>query len=309
MKEKININGVITLGSRMKRLSDLLFLQAQEVYDSHSENFKASWFSILATIKTEENIDFKTLANRHNVSSSAISQTMKELEKNSFVKIETGNDKRSRIITLTQKGKEAVEKLQPILSKIQEVLSEIIGNDAGPLIESLETIESKLRQKTLAERVEIKIINYNNEYKKQFEELNLSWLKKHFEITNLDKEMLNNPEKFTKEMGGEIFLAMKNKEIVGSLALIPHQDKEAIEISKMAVSEDVRREGIAKLLLEQAINFAREKSFTNLFALTSSKLGPAMQFYRKNNFEESNFSDTRYSEDRVDRKFSMSLGN
>ena len=75
----------------------------------------------------------------------------------------------------------------------------------------------------------------------------------------------------------------------------------------MAVSEDLRGRGIAKLLLQEAINFAKERSFNTLFALTSSKLNPAMQFYRKNNFEESNFKDTRY--DRVDKRFSMTLNN
>lgn len=75
----------------------------------------------------------------------------------------------------------------------------------------------------------------------------------------------------------------------------------------MAVSQDSRGEGIAKLLLNQAIDFAKEKSFQTIFALTSSKLNPAMRFYRKNNFEESSFSDARYDGERVNKKFSMSL--
>lgn len=305
--EKLNLTGVITLGSRMKRLSDLVFQQVQEVYDSHCKDFKASWFSVLATIKEEESIDFKSLAAKHSVSSSAVSQTIKELEKQDLVKVITGADKRSRLITLSDKGENVLQEAYPILLKIQEVLNEMLGNEIETFINLMENFEEDLRRKSLIQRVEVKIVNYSEDYKKQFKTLNLSWLKEHFEITKLDNEILDNPEKFTKEKGGEIFLALKNKELVGTLALIPHQDSDSLEISKMAVSEDLRGRGIAKLLLQEAINFAKERSFNTLFALTSSKLNPAMQFYRKNNFEESNFKDTRY--ERVDKRFSMTLNN
>lgn len=302
---ELNLSGVITLGSRMKRLSDLLFQQVQEVYDSHCSDFKASWFATLATIKSEKSIDFKTLANKHNVSSSAVSQTIKELEKKELVKVVTGIDKRSRLITLTPKGEEAITKLGPILLKIQDTLGEMIGDRIDPVINLMDELEDHLRQKTLSERIQVKIVNYDHQYKNQFKALNLSWLEEHFKLNKHDKDMLDNPHKFTTDQGGEIFLALKNKVLVGTLALIPHA--EGLEISKMAVSEHSRGTGIAKLLLAKAIDFAKEKSYGALFALTSSKLNPAMQFYRKNNFEESCFNDDRYDKDRVDKKFSMAL--
>lgn len=191
--KEINLNGVITLGSRMKRLSDLLFQQVQEIYDAHSPNFKASWFATLATIQSEESIDFKTLASKHNVSSSAVSQTIKELEKHDLVKVTTGLDKRSRLIMLTKNGEDSITKLKPLLSKIEEVLNEMIGGDVDMIIKFMDELENKLRRKTVRERVEVKIVNYDKEYKNQFKALNLSWLNENFEITTHDEEMLSNP--------------------------------------------------------------------------------------------------------------------
>ena len=307
MTEKnLNISGLITLGSRLKRLSDQLFMQVQEVYDARDSEFKASWFSILAHLKTEGQSDFKSLASRNNVSSSAISQTIKELERKEYVNVISGLDKRSRIITLTQKAKNTLDQISPALLEIETVLQEVLGEKSQLLIAILEEMEAKLREKSLIERMDLSIVTFSKEYSNQFKDLNLNWLQKDFVITQRDQMILDNPEELTVKKGGEIFLAIKDKELVGGLALIPHQDQ-SLEICKMAVKDEFQREGIATQLLQEAINFAKKKSYKNLFALTTTKLEPAIGFYRDRDFQEQEFSHEDYDVQRVNRKFTISI--
>lgn len=150
---KNKVKGIITFASRMKRLSELLFIQVQNLYDSRDRDFKASWFAILATIKASEKIDFKTLANENNISSSAVSQTIRELETLGLVDIESGQDRRSRFISLTKKGHEALEKIKPDIHDIEKILLNLMGEkEAKETIKCLEKLERELRVKELKDQ-------------------------------------------------------------------------------------------------------------------------------------------------------------
>jgi len=138
----------------MKRLSELLFVQVQELYDYRERGMKSSWFAILATIKKEQPIDFKTLASKNNISSPAVSQTIKELEKLSLVSLEIGEDRRSRLISITERANEILENIVPDLIEIEKALSELLCQDANIVIEALNRVEHQLREKPLIKMLE-----------------------------------------------------------------------------------------------------------------------------------------------------------
>jgi DNA-binding MarR family transcriptional regulator len=151
--QNLNPYGIITVASRMKRLSELMILQVQELYDERGRNFKASWFSILVTIRHEKKIDFKTLASLNNISSPAVSQSIKELEEKGYVKIENGRDRRSRIIKLTAKAEKVLDEIIPDLVDIEEELKAILQEKTDSIVKLLADLESDLRSKSLLERV------------------------------------------------------------------------------------------------------------------------------------------------------------
>lgn len=301
---EIKLTGIITVASRMKRVSDLLFAQVQELYDTRNRNFKSSWFAILATIKKEGKIDFKTLASRNNISSPAVSQIIKELEQLELVKVKSGQDKRSRFIYLTAKGTKTLDDIAPDLVDVEKVLIKLLGNRTGPLLDTLGYVEKELREKSISEILEVKIIRFDSKYTKDFAALNREWLEENFTLEQSDEEILANPEKLISEKGGEIFLAIQDKTIVGTLALIPH-DKSRLEISKLAVKPEMRRRGIAKALLNKAIEFAKQNSYQEVFALTNSQLEAAVSFYKRRLFTRSSCQDPRYK--RVDEKYKLKI--
>lgn len=302
--EKFNQDGVLTLASRMKRLSELLFSQVQEVYDLKAREFKSSWLAILATVRHEGKIDFKTLALRNNISSPAVSQVIKELEQQKLVKIQTGNDKRSKIISLTKLAEERLDSIVEDLQFIEEVLTNILQGNEETLINDLDRIEKTLREKPLKSFLAFRIVSFSNKYKKDFEKLNTSWIQEDFELEEYDKKIFLDPKKHVIDNGGEIFIAIDGDKVIGTLALLP-ENETTLELCKMTVAKEYRRKGIAQMLLNKAIVYSKNNSYKELVAYTNSKLKTAIGFYRKNNFIGSKHEDKRYK--RIDEKFVLDL--
>ncbi len=141
----LEIKGVISIASRMKKISDLLFQQVQEIYDYKSRDFNSSWFAIMATIRQEGRIDSKTLADRNNVSAPAISRTIKKLESIGMIEYEQRRDRRSKFILLTEKGIEALDSVSEDLLDIKVLLEDVIDYDHD-LLTKLDRVESKLNK-------------------------------------------------------------------------------------------------------------------------------------------------------------------
>ena len=150
-----NLDGIIGIATRLKRLSEILANQVQEVYDNKDRNFKVSWFTTMANIKQEGEIDFKTLASRNNVSPSAVSQVIADLKKHKMVEIKPGlEDRRSKTISLTKKGNQYLESIIPDLSEIEVDLVEVFRDSQGEFLNNLERIENQFKEKTFLERIQ-----------------------------------------------------------------------------------------------------------------------------------------------------------
>lgn len=129
---------------------------------------------------------------------------------------------------------------------------------------------------------DVKIIEYDTRYAKDFERLNIAWLEKYFVVEPYDAQVLANPDQYIIGQNGEIIFAEWEGEIVGTVALMYHG--EDLELTKMAVDENYQGKGIGKLLMQEALKRARAKSPAKIFLLTSSKLGPANALYEKSGF-------------------------
>lgn len=303
-KGQIDLAGVITIASRTRRLSDLLFQQVQDVYDYRGRGFKSSWFAVLATLQREGSVDFKTLASRNNISPAAVSQSMTEIEKLKLVRVLKGKDKRSRVITLTEKGEELLRSIVPDLMDIEKAFNEAISGDLESMMDGLTRMEREFKNRPLVERFRIDIATYESRYRKDFEKLNLAWLEEYFNVEEYDRKIFADPETFIIKKGGEIFIALHGTKVVGTLALIDH-DHLTLEMSKLTVDSEYRGRGIAQMLINRAVDYAKKNSYKEIFALTNSKLEFARALYRKNNFIHSDCSDPRYA--RVDEKYHLKI--
>jgi len=152
----------------------------------------------------------------------------------------------------------------------------------------------------------VKIIPFKSEYSKKFYDLNIEWLKTYFFVEPYDKEVLSNPEKYIIQKGGYIFFALINSEIVGTVALMPLENNDTFELTKMAVSPEYRGRKIGQQLMQHCISFSNTCNIKSLIIYSSRKLENAIYIYRKYGFVEIPVEDNCHYE-RCDIKLELSL--
>jgi putative acetyltransferase len=129
----------------------------------------------------------------------------------------------------------------------------------------------------------IGIATYEPRWGKDFARLNYEWIESYFTIERHDREILDDPQRWVIDAGGEIFMAVENGDGIGTVAMIPAGEG-VLELTKMAVSPDHRGKGIGDMLMEAAISYARSTNTRTVFLETHHKLGPAIALYHKHGF-------------------------
>ncbi|CAN5594303.1 hypothetical protein BH11BAC3_BH11BAC3_26040 [soil metagenome] len=139
----------------------------------------------------------------------------------------------------------------------------------------------------------VTIINFEQQYAKDFKQLNLEWLDK-FGLTEApDLEMLNEPQQVIIDPGGFIFLAKSGEEIIGSAALVNEKPGE-YELAKMVVSPTFRGKGISKLLIETCLGKAKELGAHKIFLVSNSQLEAAISLYELYGFRHIPVTNSHY---------------
>ena len=135
---------------------------------------------------------------------------------------------------------------------------------------------------------------FKEEYKLDFETLNLQWIKKYFKVEEEDSKILKNPESYVIDGGGQIFFAVIDGNAIGTAAMVLTKER-IFELSKMAVDSSYQGLGIGRMLINVCIDFAKSKSADEIFLITNNKLLPALELYNSSGFElDEDYDDNRY---------------
>jgi N-acetylglutamate synthase-like GNAT family acetyltransferase len=134
--------------------------------------------------------------------------------------------------------------------------------------------------------VEINIINFEKKLEKNFFDLNIEWLNHFFKVEEFDYEVLSKSKYYIIDKGGEIFFAKFKNEIVGTVALMPTNENNIFELTKMAVKPEYRNKGIGKKLLQKCLSFSKQKGCKSLILYSNRKLKNAIYLYHQFGFEE-----------------------
>jgi putative acetyltransferase len=117
-----------------------------------------------------------------------------------------------------------------------------------------------------------------------FRTLNEEWIARSFAIEEQDRRQLDDPVAAYIDTGGEILIAELDGRAVGCVALVP-DGTGAYELSKMAISPQLRGRGAGRALLTAAIDHARRMGARSLFLGSSRKLTNAVHLYESVGFE------------------------
>ncbi|MEH0156715.1 MarR family transcriptional regulator [Limibacter armeniacum] len=152
--------GALIFGSRLKRISDRFLSDVNKVYTQLEIPFDASWFPVFYLLDKEERISLIEVSDKLEVSHSAISQLVTNLERKKLVKTEKDpEDGRKRLITLTNEGLEVKNKAKAVWDALQGAMGELLmeGTHSQHLLKGFDELENNLDQKDLKERVLEKI--------------------------------------------------------------------------------------------------------------------------------------------------------
>lgn len=156
---------------------------------------------------------------------------------------------------------------------------------------------------------EIKIVSYDPAFDSAFAELNYRWIAEHFTIEPHDREILDDPRGAVIDTGGEVFFAVLGSVVVGTVAMV-RCDPTLFELTKMAVAPRYQGRGIANLLMQACIGFAREKGADTIFLETNSKLPAAIGLYKKFGFEHTPLDpNSQYSRANVRMELALNPSN
>ena len=118
-----------------------------------------------------------------------------------------------------------------------------------------------------------------------FKRLNEDWISTYFSLEKSDIQVLNDPQKYILDKGGNVFIALHNNKPVGTCALIVI-DGVTCELAKMVVDPDFQGQGIAYKLGQIFIGKAKERGFSRIVLEGNTKMVASINLYRKLGFKE-----------------------
>lgn len=129
------------------------------------------------------------------------------------------------------------------------------------------------------------LVTWRPELRADFERLNREWIERYFVLEEEDRKVFHDPAGRIVGPGGQVFFVLEREAVRGTCAVIRH-DAETFELAKMAVEPAARGRGYGDRLVEAAIAFARAAGARRLILVSNTRLGPALNLYRKHGFRD-----------------------
>ena len=154
--------------------------------------------------------------------------------------------------------------------------------------------------------MKVEIVPFQDKYSHYFYDLNYDWLNEYFYVEEYDEKVLKNCKEEIIDKGGYIFFAIFKSEVVGTMALIPREER-IYELNKMAVKKELRGNGIGHQLIQYTIDFAKNNKYRSVILYSNTVLENSIHLYNKFGFKKIDNPDAPYK--RSDIKMEYILSN
>ena len=139
----------------------------------------------------------------------------------------------------------------------------------------------------------VTIVSFDEEYSSIFYELNKLWIEESWLLEKSDKFDLLNPKESIIDKGGEIFFALIDGNVIGTVAMIRSADR-IYELAKMTVDINYRGNGVANKLMDQCLDYAINNNAQQIYLITNDTLLIARNLYDKYGFKEVKLDSDKY---------------
>jgi DNA-binding MarR family transcriptional regulator/N-acetylglutamate synthase-like GNAT family acetyltransferase len=292
MGDILRDNGLLFLGSRLKRLGERLQGDVLRFMESAGSPIQPSQYPILAALDAQGPLTVSDLVGVTGVSQPAVTRGLQRLAAMGLVETRRGHrDLRHKTMALTDTGAAAMARAKrDLFPQIEMAVSDIAAQLSGPLLAQLSTLEDLLAAVPLDARARegvtagLSILEYSEALAPQFYDINAQWIGAMFRLEATDIAVLENPRTRIIEPGGDIlFVAHADLGVVGTCALQKTGERQ-FELTKMGVLESARGRKAGEFLLRAVLRRARSLRADRLYLLTNAACAPAIHLYEKLGF-------------------------
>lgn len=289
----IDTAGYLAISTRLQRLADTLRRDGAQIYQYFGIEFEPKFWPVLYTLSKKSPLGILDLANEIGYAHPSVIALVREMEQKKWIRsVKDKADSRRRMLSLSPLALDLVAKMEPVWDVIKAALEEI-GEGETPLLRAIEEVEERIYRESFSETAKriarnraensVRIIDYEPRHQEAWENLNLAWISKDFEVEDIDRETLGKPEHYFIKDGGAVLLAEKDGEIIGTVALQPFGNAN-FELAKMTVAEKARGLKIGEKLCAAALDRARQLGAKRVFLYSNTKAYQAINLYFKLGF-------------------------
>ncbi len=130
----------------------------------------------------------------------------------------------------------------------------------------------------------MKIIEYQEKYRKDFIKLNSEWLERFYTIEPFDQDMMDRVDELIQK-GAMVYFAIENEKVLATCMTIPLTDK-VWEMCKLAAVGQYTGTGAGSAVFEACMNYAISNGAKKLSLISCRALKPAIHIYEKFGFRE-----------------------
>lgn len=148
----IDESGILAISTRLQRLSEQLRKDGALIYKSFGIDFEPKWFPVIFTLHHKTMLSVVEIANEIGYTHPSTISLLKELEKQKLIQSKKDKqDERRRLIVLSPKGIELIEKMKPVWDLVSKVLGEIADNQ-NHLLKAIDEAEEKIAEQSFYQR-------------------------------------------------------------------------------------------------------------------------------------------------------------
>ncbi len=279
--------------TRFRRISEKLYVDGNKIYKDAGIDFKTSWFSVYYVLALSESPKtVMQIAQQIDFSHITVKNVLRELENAELINIiPNPTDKRSKLISLSDKGTYFMRQLKPTWLSFAAVLKRIFQSGHPDFMNILNRIDKEIAGNPINELVSgdlkepVRILDYKPSLKAHFYSLAGPGLTDvvNGQLEEEDLETLHNPDEAYIKHGGFLFYAMYNEQVVGCLAL-KRMDEDTFEFAKLYINPTYRNLGIATKLIERCISRCKENHVSELWLQSPTSMQEAHKLYYKLGF-------------------------
>ncbi|HVV67744.1 MAG TPA: helix-turn-helix domain-containing GNAT family N-acetyltransferase [Gammaproteobacteria bacterium] len=258
--------------------------------DQLDSNMTPGHWHALIEINRVSDITISNLAELLLMSVSKMSRIVKYLEKNDWIELKAGIDKREKYLHTTLKGKSEIKKIDKFsISKVSGAFEFLDDSEMLKIIEAISKYSAALEKSRLKkEQIKIATLSTSRPLRQQIVSMISNIQKNEFSIP-ISKEtnagILKAEQEYYYNNSYNFWYAVDEQgKIIGSIGL-KKIDAKTGEVKKFFVTSEYRGKGVAQKLMDTLLKASVKHGFRCLYLGTVSKLHAAQKFYQKYGFK------------------------